>query len=96
MLPKFPRRGLGVEEVIAQSCRDSGYPEPANVRVSFAPFVQGVPHSRSFHIRPKENHPLRLWTHAEIEFAVQVRGPVLIGAGRYSGYGVCRPFSEDQ
>jgi len=95
MLPKFPRRGLAVEEVIAQACKDAGYPAPLAVRVNFAPFVKGVPHSNSFRIRPKENHPLRLWTHAEIEFPVKVRGPVLIGAGRYGGYGVCRPSDEE-
>ena len=35
-------------------------------------------------------------THAEVEFPVPVRGPVLIGAGRYSGYGTCRPRREEQ
>jgi CRISPR-associated protein Csb2 len=33
-------------------------------------------------------------THAVIDFAEPVRGPVLIGAGRYNGFGVCRPLPE--
>jgi CRISPR-associated protein Csb2 len=95
MLPRFPRRGLSVEEVIAQACLDSGYPEPESVRTSFAPLLQGVPHSRAFHLKPREGRPPRPLIHAEIVFPVRVRGPVLIGAGRYFGYGTCRPHREE-
>lgn len=37
----------------------------------------------------------RACVHAEIEFNQPVRGPVLIGAGRYFGYGLCLPMSGD-
>jgi CRISPR-associated protein Csb2 len=96
MLPQFPRRDLTQEEVIAQACVDAGYPRPVAVRVSFAPLVRGVPHSRAFHVKPRNGRPPRPLTHAEVEFPVPVRGPVLIGAGRYSGYGTCRPRREEQ
>jgi len=33
----------------------------------------------------------RACVHAEIEFAEPVEGPVLVGAGRYLGYGLCLP-----
>lgn len=95
MLPQFPRRGLTVEDVVAKACVDAGYPPPVAVRVSFAPLVVGVPHSRSFHVKPRQGRPPRPLTHAEIEFPTPVRGPVLIGAGRYAGYGACRPRKED-
>jgi CRISPR-associated protein Csb2 len=96
MLPQFPRRGLSAEEVVTQACIDAGYPEPVAVRVSFAPLMRGVPHSRSFHVKPRQGRPPRPLTHAEIEFPAPVRGPVLIGAGRYAGYGVCRPRQEER
>ncbi|VTS01344.1 Uncharacterized protein OS=Haliangium ochraceum (strain DSM 14365 / JCM 11303 / SMP-2) GN=Hoch_4849 PE=4 SV=1: Cas_GSU0054 [Gemmata massiliana] len=96
MLSQFPRRELGTEDVIAKACVDAGYPEPVVVRVSSAPLVRGVPHSRAFHVKPRGGRPPRPLTHAQIEFPVRVRGPVLIGAGRYAGYGVCRPNHEDQ
>jgi CRISPR-associated protein Csb2 len=96
MLPQFPRRGLTTEDVVAQACADAGYPSPVAVRVSLAPLMRGVPHSRSFHVRPRTGRPPRPLTHAEIVFPVSVRGPVLIGAGRYAGYGVCRPCREEQ
>jgi CRISPR-associated protein Csb2 len=97
MLPQFPRRGLTAEDVVAKACVDAGYPSPVAVRVSFAPLLRGVPHSRSFHVKPRQGRPPRPLTHVTIEFPVPVRGPVLIGAGRYSGYGVCRsPLREDE
>ena len=97
MLPHFPRRGLTVEEVVAKACVDAGYPQPVAVRVSFAPLMRGVPHSRAFHVKPRQGRPPRPLTHAAIEFPVPVRGPVLIGAGRYLGYGACRPpLQEDE
>jgi CRISPR-associated protein Csb2 len=96
VLPQFPRRGLTAEEVVAQACADAGYPVPVSVRVSYAPLVRGVPHSRAFHVRPRAGgKPPRPLIHAEIEFNVRVRGPVLLGAGRYAGYGLCRPTTEE-
>lgn len=32
--------------------------------------------------------------HAVLLFEREVRGPVLIGAGRFRGYGLCRPLSQ--
>lgn len=95
MLPQFPRRGLAAEEVVAQACVDAGYPAPVAVRVSFAPLLRGVPHSRAFHVKPRNGRPPRPLIHAEITFPAAVRGPVLIGAGRYAGYGTCRPDQEE-
>ncbi len=91
MLSQFPRRRLSTEDVVAKACVDSGYPEPTRVRVGRAPFVSGVPHSKAYHVRPRQGQPPRPLIHAQIEFPIPVRGPVLIGAGRYFGYGACRP-----
>ena len=95
MLPQFPRRSLTTDEVVAAAVVQAGYPEPAAVRVSFAPLVRGVPHSRSFLVKHREGRPPRPLIHAEIEFPAPVRGPVLIGAGRYAGYGFCRPLTQE-
>ncbi len=95
MLPQFPRRGLTPEEVVVSAVVQAGYPQPTAVRVSYAPLVRGVPHSRSFLVKPRVGRPPRPLIHAEITFDTPVRGPVLIGAGRYAGYGFCRPVQED-
>jgi CRISPR-associated protein Csb2 len=96
MLPQFPRRGLDTEQVVAAACEQSGYPLPVAVRVQYAPLVRGVPHSRAFHVKPRDGRPPRPLIHAMVEFAGPVRGPVLIGAGRYAGYGLCRPMEENE
>jgi len=96
VLPQFPRRGLSVEDVVATACAQAGYPTPSEVRVGFAPFLIGVPHSRAFHVKPREGRPPRPLTHAQLTFPVPVRGPVIVGAGRYAGYGVCRPHPQEQ
>jgi CRISPR-associated protein Csb2 len=95
MLPQFPRRRLAAEEVVARACVDSGYPAPTSVRVGRAPLMRGVPHAKSFHVKPRGTRPPRPLAHAQIEFPVPVRGPVLIGAGRYLGYGACRPILNE-
>lgn len=95
VLPRFPRRGLSREEVIAQACVDAGYPEPAEIRVGYVPFLAGVPHARSFHTRVKAGMPPRPLMHAELRFGVLVRGPLILGAGRYLGFGFCRPLRNE-
>jgi len=95
MLPQFPRRQLSAEDVVVKACVDSGYPKPVAVRVGQAPFMLGVPHAKSFYVKPRVGRPPRPLIHAKIEFPVRVRGPVLIGAGRYFGYGACRPIIQE-
>lgn len=92
VLPRFPRRRLTSEDVIAQACIDSGYPPPEAVRVAYAPLLEGAPHARSFPsaVR-KPGMPPRLRMHAEIRFPRPMRGPVVVGAARYQGFGFCRP-----
>jgi len=36
----------------------------------------------------------RYQVHVVLEFAEPVGGPLLIGRGRYRGYGLCRPLRE--
>jgi CRISPR-associated protein Csb2 len=96
VLPLVPRRALTVEDVIVRACTDAGFPEPIAVRASLAPLLLGVPHTKSFHFDPRSRRPRRPTTHAEIEFAHPVRGPMIIGAGRYAGFGVCRPIRDEE
>jgi CRISPR-associated protein Csb2 len=91
------------EESIARACVFAGLAErPDNIGVSVrldAPLV-GVPASPVTRRQPGNlqypgyrtgNGAPRAAIHAEIEFDEPVRGPVIIGAGRYFGYGLCLP-----
>jgi CRISPR-associated protein Csb2 len=88
---------------VARACVNAGLADNADdVTVSIrldAPLV-GIPASPAGRYTPgKRQYPNfqtgsgvpRACVHAEIEFREPVRGPVLIGAGRYLGYGLCLP-----
>jgi CRISPR-associated protein Csb2 len=96
VLPQFPRRNLSAEEVVARACTDAGYPEPVAVLTGSAPMLAGVPHARSFNLNTRTGRPPRPLVHAAIRFETRIRGPVLIGAGRYAGFGACRPDREEK
>ncbi|HJT79148.1 MAG TPA: type I-U CRISPR-associated protein Csb2, partial [Gemmataceae bacterium] len=90
VLPRFTKKRLTAAQVISQACVDAGYPEPVSVQTSLAPAMSGVPHARSFHRPVKSGRPPRPLTHAVLHFDGPVRGPLLLGAGRYAGFGLCR------
>ena len=88
---------------VARACVYAGLADRAeDVRVSIgltAPLT-GLPAVRVGRYAPGQRHYPGYRTgsglprgcvHAEIEFPEPVRGPVLIGAGRYLGYGLCLP-----
>lgn len=52
----------------------------------------GVPLAFEFPRLTRKDGSERRHAHAILVFNEPVRGPVLIGAGRYRGYGVCRPL----
>lgn len=95
LLPRYPRRELTPEDVVARCCTDAGYPEPVAVRVGSAPFLTGVPHVRAFPNSARPGRSPRPLFHALVKFPEPVHGPVLLGAGRYAGYGACRPQSQE-
>lgn len=77
-------------EIIARSCSNIGLPEPARVHVGPNANLDGVPSNGRFPRFHAGSHPRPL-VHAEIVFASPVSGPVLVGAGRYAGLGLCLP-----
>jgi CRISPR-associated protein Csb2 len=81
-----------VETTVRQSCHRIGLPEPADVIFSPVSMFIGVPHARRFPLMQRKAGGNLHHTHAIITFRESVRGPVLLGAGRYRGYGLCRPF----
>lgn len=81
------------EATIADSCEAIGLPRPSNVEISFAPLLQGAQAATAF-LAARPGKPQRVRVHAEIKFAENVCGPVLIGAGRHFGLGLCLPMGE--
>ncbi len=78
-------------EAAAKACEHIGLPRPKAVELSRAPFAQGAPRAEEFPPLRRPDGTARLHLHARLEFPETVAGPMILGAGRYRGYGLCRP-----
>ncbi|MCA9629708.1 MAG: type I-U CRISPR-associated protein Cas5/Cas6 [Myxococcales bacterium] len=77
---------------LAGACERQGLPRPVEVALLGASRFSGAPHARQYApLRTKAGSRRRL-AHVTIRFAEPVRGPLLLGAGRFRGYGVFRPL----
>ena len=86
------RRGPVNLGEVARWCRHAGLPDPVAARVARGPFVAG-----GLDLAPVEvnraGRPALPYSHVELLFAEPVRGPVVIGAGRQRGLGLCVPVT---
>ena len=79
-------------ENVAEQCVRIGLPPPLAVTLGPVSMLEGAPPAREFpRLRRRSDSGEWQHTHATIRFAAPVRGPVIIGSGRYRGYGLCRP-----
>jgi CRISPR-associated protein Csb2 len=92
LLDRFPKKGYPAERIIADGCHFVGLPEPCAIRVGrFSP-LHGVGPCTGFLTVRRLGDPPRLSRHVTLAFDNPVRGPVLLGAGRYFGLGLLRPL----
>lgn len=94
-----PRRHVNddiwVAEQIAACCTRAGLPSPQEVQVLPVSPYSGAPTCRQFPPLLRKPDRARRWhVHARICFEQKVSGPLLLGAGRYCGYGLCKPLWE--
>lgn len=82
-------------EVVKDACERIGLPRPMDVLLHPNSLVQGVPRANEFPYLTRKSDGGRLHhAHAVLVFDREVQGPVLIGAGRFRGYGLCRPLPQ--
>ncbi len=84
---------------IAQSCERQGLPKPKLIDVDKTSWHRGAPRSRPGPggmpwLRGKEGAAPRQQVHVLIQFPCEVQGPLLLGAGRFRGYGFCKPLGS--
>jgi len=84
-----------VEDMIAAAVERIDLPRPVEVVAQSTSHLVGVPHIRRFPQMQRKGGGNLHHTHAVITFEKPVLGPVLVGAGRYRGYGLCRPLREE-
>lgn len=92
-------KGKGRWEQAAESIKDAcsriGLPRPLAVELHPVSKVLGAPHAAQFpHLTRKRDQGRMQHTHVWLLFPEPVCGPVLIGAGRFRGYGLCRPLER--
>ena len=84
-------------ESVKDSCEHTGLPRPGEVMLNPVSMVEGVPHAREFpNLTRKRDGGRQMHHHAVVIFQEPVLGPVLIGAGRFRGYGLCRPMDASR
>jgi len=92
-----------IRELVASACENAGLPRPnpERIRVGKHSAVEGTPPARPLAGEPSWLQwrlpsllKTRWLTHAIIDFEQQVPGPVLLGAGRFTGLGLCRSVGD--
>lgn len=72
-----------------------GLPQPREVIVTPVSAHLGTPPAHAFPRLRRKDGSERRHTHAILIFDEPVCGPILLCAGRYRGYGLCRPMEGD-
>ncbi len=92
-----------IRELIVGACENAGLPrpDPNRVRVGKHSAVEGMPPARPLAGEPPwtrwkvpKSLASRQLVHAVIDFEHEVPGPVLLGAGRFTGLGLCRSMER--
>ncbi|HWB87255.1 MAG TPA: type I-U CRISPR-associated protein Csb2 [Bryobacteraceae bacterium] len=94
--PKKNREG-DVERIVREAFDSALLPEPERICVGPASHFEGGGHVRAMPEFTEGGQSLcRYQTHVVVEFASPVRGPVLVGRGRFRGYGLFRPVTDQE
>lgn len=108
VLDRYPKKRNGSErareigEQIANACTNIGLPRPSLVSANAVSTVSGSPPA----VTVPDAQAWQRWqlprslrgrylTHAVVGFDEPVRGPLIIGAGRYAGLGLCMPLDPE-
>lgn len=86
-----------VAGIVAESCRRIGLPAPVEIDIDKNSWHRGSPRAKpgpdGYPLMPERpGGPNRRQLHVWLRFDRPVLGPLLLGAGRYRGYGLCRPW----
>jgi CRISPR-associated protein Csb2 len=103
---RFPKDkdGQDAGSIVTQACINIGLPPPIEVELHKHSAFRGAPSARRHHGEPAiagyrfprdsalAQRPLR---HLVLTFEQPVRGPVIVGAGRFQGLGLCLPLPDE-
>jgi CRISPR-associated protein Csb2 len=92
--PKDPY-GPEAEAVVREAFVRVGLPEPCEIDLHYNPWHIGVPKASAFPPAPaRPGKPKRYHCHVWARFGQPIRGSVVVGAGRFYGYGLFKSLAE--
>ncbi len=81
--------------IVSRACVRIGLPVPIHIDILPAAPLAGAAKARRYPSFPDQpGRTQRVLTHVRLVFETPVRGPVLLGAGRYLGLGLFRPEAD--
>jgi CRISPR-associated protein Csb2 len=95
VLHHYPKRGreTDIERIVLESFLSAGFPSPVELRVQPVSAFTGVGHVKSMPEFAEGGEKMcRYQVHITVRFLCPVQGPVLVGRGRFRGYGLLRPM----
>ena len=87
------RRGVPGLSEAARWCRHAGLPAPVAFRSVRTPLLPGAVDLAPVEVN-RPGRPALPYSHAEFRFAEPITGPVVVGAGRQRGFGLCVPVDD--
>ncbi len=94
VLDRHPKQPGDAERSVGLACERLGLPAPRRIVLEPTSPLTGVPDALRFpHLPSKPGQPNRLQFHVTLELEEPVYGPILLGAGRFRGYGWFHPLS---
>jgi CRISPR-associated protein Csb2 len=94
VLHHYPKRARDneVERILFQAFESAGLPRPVAMRITPVSVFEGVGHVKAMPEFTEGGERLcRYQVHLVVRFPSVVEGPVLVGRGRFRGYGLLRP-----
>lgn len=92
---KRERAFAEAEESVMSACQNIGLPTPASVSIRFDAPIRGTrPVSAFGPFTVGAKRLRRMLVHVDLTFDEPVQGPIILGSGRFFGYGLCWPHPE--
>ncbi|MGC2656361.1 MAG: type I-U CRISPR-associated protein Csb2 [Bryobacteraceae bacterium] len=93
LLDRYPKKQESAEELLVLACLRAGLPQPESI--TFGPYAAGGHALKG--VAPVFAYNLnRYAVHATVDFRQKVKGPVLLGAGRFFGMGLLKPIFDQR
>ena len=96
-------RDTEINQLVRQACLNIGLPAPIRIAAGKHSAVMGAPSAYPSGCAPRwtgwrlpKKLGSRQLTHAVVQFETPVRGPVILGAGRFAGLGLCRALDPER